>query len=155
MSDYEIDITCDDGCEPYAGWQPQKTADLADFLLQELKMAAGCDLSIAFINEEHIAQLHVQWLDEPGATDVMSFPMDELRAGDAKPGSLGDVAICGTVAAKQALEAGHPVSDEVELLLTHGVLHLLGHDHAEPEEHQLMFGLQASLLQKWREREGA
>ena len=86
---------------------------------------------------------------------MMSFPMDELRAGDAQSGSLGDVAICGAVAAKQALEAGHPVRDEVELLLAHGVLHLLGHDHAEPEEHQLMFGLQTSLLQKWREREGA
>lgn len=151
MSDYTVDITCDDGCEPYHGWLPEHTDTLVRFLLRELEMSTGCDISIAFIDEPAMETLHVQWLDEPGPTDVMSFPMDELRPGDERAGSLGDIAICGKVADVQAREAGHSVRDEVELLLTHGVLHLLGHDHQEPEEHEAMFSLQADLLRNWRE----
>jgi probable rRNA maturation factor len=114
-------------------------------------MAAGSDISVAFVGEKEMERLHVQWLDEPGPTDVMSFPMDELVPGDERAGSLGDVVICGSVAARQAQAAGHSIRDEVELLFTHGVLHLLGHDHQEPAEHEVMFGLQADLLKSWRE----
>jgi probable rRNA maturation factor len=92
-------------------------------------------------------------MDEPGPTDVLSFPMDELVAGTPdKPvaeGILGDIVLCPTVAARQAAEAGHDTSTEMRLLLTHGMLHLLGHDHAEPEEHRVMFSLQTQLLAAW------
>jgi len=62
---------------------------------------------------------------------------------------LGDVVICPDVAAAQALTAGHSRDDEIALLLTHGILHLLGYDHGEPDEHEEMFGLQGELLMSW------
>jgi probable rRNA maturation factor len=92
--------------------------------------------------------LHVQWMDEPGPTDVLSFPMDELRPGTQEqptpPGLLGDIVLCPQVAEAQA--AKHTTVDELILLTTHGTLHLLGFDHAEPEEEREMFGLQRDLI---------
>jgi probable rRNA maturation factor len=89
-------------------------------------------------------------MDEPGPTDVLSFPMDELRPGradDPTPaGLLGDVVLCPEVAVEQARTAGHSTVEELLLLTTHGILHLLGYDHAEPEEEKEMFGLQRQLL---------
>lgn len=127
----------------------------AAYLLDRLHMDPDADLSIALVTEEEMERLHVEWMDEPGPTDVLSFPMDDLRAGDPEGprigGVLGDVVLCPVVAERQAHAAGHPAEDELALLLTHGVLHLLGHDHAEPEEHEVMFALQAELLQAWRE----
>lgn len=126
----------------------------AHFLLNRLHLDPECDLSIALVDEDEMTRLHVEWMDLPGPTDVLSFPMDDLRPGHPEGpqplGVLGDVILCPTVAARQAEEAGHSTGDELELLLTHGVLHLLGYDHAEPEEHEAMFGLQAELLAAWR-----
>ena len=94
--------------------------------------------------------LHVQWMDLPGPTDVMSFPMDELRPGregqEPEEGTLGDIVLCPSVATKQAAEAGHAPMEEMLLLTTHGILHLLGYDHAEPDEEREMFELQRQLL---------
>jgi probable rRNA maturation factor len=93
-------------------------------------------------------------MDEAGPTDVLSFPMDELRPGDDSEVSadslLGDIVICPQVAATQAVSAGKPVAEEIQLLLVHGFLHLLGFDHAEPAEHQRMFALQDQILAEWR-----
>jgi probable rRNA maturation factor len=104
-------------------------------------------------------QLHLQWMDEPGATDVLSFPMDELRPGtESEPtpaGLLGDIVICPTVAEKQAVAAGHETINEVLLLTTHGVLHLLGFDHVDPEEELEMFGIQKSILKQYYESESS
>jgi probable rRNA maturation factor len=95
-------------------------------------------------------QLHVQWMDEPGPTDVLSFPMDELRPGtEDRPtpaGLLGDIVVCPQVAAEQAVTAGHSTMEEILLLTAHGILHLLGFDHAEPDEEREMFGLQRDIL---------
>jgi probable rRNA maturation factor len=108
------------------------------------------DLAILLVDEAAMEQLHVQWMDEPGPTDVLSFPMDELRPGregdPSPPGLLGDVVLCPDVAARQAAAAGHSSAEELLLLTTHGILHLLGYDHAEPEEEKEMFGLQRRLL---------
>ena len=97
-----------------------------------------------------MTRLHQQWMDLPGPTDVLSFPMDELRPGTpgapSAPGMLGDVVICPQVAEQQALEAGHSSEEEMLLLATHGILHLLGYDHAVAEEEQVMFALQRRLL---------
>ena len=94
--------------------------------------------------------LHRQWMDLPGPTDVMSFPMDELRPGrdgqEPADGVLGDIVLCPSVAGRQAVEAGHATEEELLLLLTHGILHLLGYDHAEPEAKREMFELQRTLL---------
>jgi probable rRNA maturation factor len=102
-----------------------------------------------------MSDLHLQWMDEPGPTDVLSFPMDELRPGlegdDAAEGILGDIVLCPTVAQKQAEAAGHSVMDELHMLTVHGMLHLLGFDHAEPEEEKEMFGLQGDILRSFQE----
>ncbi len=111
-----------------------------------------------------MTELHVKWMGEDGPTDVLAFPMDELRPGQVSggasdesgapdPGLLGDVVLCPSVAAAQAREAGHSTEDELRLLCTHGILHLLGYDHAEPEEHAEMFGLQGRLLAAWQEKQ--
>jgi probable rRNA maturation factor len=123
---------------------------LATSVLAALHVHPGAELSVICVDEAAMEQLHLEWMDLPGATDVMSFPMDELRPGTPQApsaeGLLGDVVICPQVAAAQAARGGHPTSDEILLLLTHGILHLLGFDHEEPEERAEMFGLQSSLL---------
>ena len=125
----------------------------ATFLLRKLHINPASELSIMLVDEVAMTTLHEEFMDEPGPTDVLSFPMDELRAGTEEElsaeGVLGDVVICPTVAQRQGETAGHSTEVEMRLLLTHGVLHLLGHDHAEPEEHRVMFGLQAQLLAEW------
>lgn len=125
----------------------------ARFMLRRLHINPAAELSIMLVDEEAMTNLHVQFMDEPGPTDVLSFPMDELRAGtpehDSEEGILGDIVICPSVAQAQAVTAGHDLAVEMRLLLTHGILHLLGHDHAEPDEHRIMFGLQAQLLAEW------
>ena len=125
----------------------------ATFLLRSLHINPASELSVMLVDEVSMAALHEKFMDEPGSTDVLSFPMDELRAGTSdKPsdeGILGDVVLCPAVAARQGEQAGHSMEVELRLLLTHGVLHLLGHDHEEPDEHKVMFGLQAELLAQW------
>ena len=131
----------------------KELADQAAFMLRKLHINPAAELSIMLVGEVAMAALHEKFMDEPGSTDVLSFPMDELRAGtpdmESAEGVLGDVVICPEVAARQAVVAGHSTEVEMRLLLTHGILHLLGHDHAEPEEHKVMFGLQAQLLLDW------
>ncbi|MFN8169950.1 MAG: rRNA maturation RNase YbeY [Candidatus Nanopelagicales bacterium] len=125
----------------------------ARFVLDRLRIHPQAELSVLLVDEPTIEELHIRWMDEPGPTDVLSFPMDELRPtkDDEEPveGLLGDIVICPQVAQKQADAAGHRREDELALLLTHGILHLLGYDHLEPEEHAEMFGLQARLLAEW------
>ncbi|ASR54875.1 rRNA maturation RNase YbeY [Cellulomonas sp. CW35] len=125
-------------------------AALARYVLDEMHVHPQTDLSIMLVDTDVMTELHVKWMDEPGPTDVLSFPMDELRPGregDVTPaGLLGDVVLCPEVAAQQAVAAGHSTVEELLLLTTHGILHLLGFDHAEPEEEKEMFGLQRRLL---------
>jgi probable rRNA maturation factor len=124
---------------------------VAEYVIEQLKLHPMVDLGIIFVNVKPMSDLHVQWMDEPGPTDVLSFPMDELRPGaedgPMPEGVLGDVVICPQVASLQAQAAGHSTMDEINLLLTHGMLHLLGFDHAEPDEEREMFRLQKSLLE--------
>jgi len=123
---------------------------LATFALDQMHVHPEAELAIVLVDEGAMEQLHVQWMDEPGPTDVLSFPMDELRPGteeDPTPaGLLGDIVLCPQVAAGQAVTAGHSTLDELLLLTTHGVLHLLGFDHAEPDEKAEMFGIQGEIL---------
>jgi probable rRNA maturation factor len=132
---------------------------LAEFALDQMRIHPAAELSIIFVDEKAMEQLHLQWMDEPGATDVLSFPMDELRPGtESEPtpaGLLGDIVICPTVAEKQAVAAGHETINEVLLLTTHGVLHLLGFDHVDPEEEVEMFGIQKSILKQYYESESS
>lgn len=127
---------------------------LTEHNLAELHVSPDADLAILLVDEGAMEALHVQWMDEPGPTDVLSFPMDELRPGteDAPTpeGLLGDIVLCPQVAEAQAQTAGHSTLDELILLTTHGLLHLLGFDHAEPEEEREMFALQRDLITRFR-----
>ncbi|MFF2276132.1 rRNA maturation RNase YbeY [Agromyces sp. NPDC058126] len=123
---------------------------LAVYALDAMHVHRDAELAIVLVDEGAMEQLHVQWMDEPGPTDVLSFPMDELRPGTEEaptpPGLLGDIVLCPQVAESQARTAGHGLVDELLLLTTHGILHLLGFDHAEPDEEKEMFGLQRDIL---------
>ena len=125
-------------------------AALADHVLTAMHVSPAAELNIMFIDPEPMEELHVRGLDLPGPTDVMSFPMDELRPGTADhptpPGMRGDICICPQVAARQAAESGHSAAEEMLLLATHGMLHLLGYDHATDAEREVMFALQRKLL---------
>ncbi|MFW6599271.1 rRNA maturation RNase YbeY [Propionibacteriaceae bacterium Y2011] len=126
---------------------------LGRFVLDELRIHPLAELSILLVDEETMAAYHERYMGEPGPTDVLSFPMDELRppADDDEPveGLLGDVVLCPTVTARQAAEHGRTPDQEAEYLLVHGILHLLGFDHAEPEEKAEMFGLHHRLMAAW------
>jgi probable rRNA maturation factor len=160
MAEVDVDDRRTGGAEGAAGdVAPPVAVDAlvaqAQFLLDHLGLHPETELAISLVDVAEMAALHEQWLDLPGPTDVLSFPMDQLRVPEpggapAEPGVLGDVVLCPQVAAEQGAAAGHGTMAELELLLTHGILHLLGHDHAEPEEHAVMFGLQDQLLAAWR-----
>jgi probable rRNA maturation factor len=123
---------------------------LARHVFDRMRIHPQAELSVVLLDVDAMEQLHVQWMDEPGPTDVLSFPMDELRPGredtEPEPGLLGDVVLCPEVARTQARTAGHSTEEELLLLTVHGILHLLGFDHAEPDEEKAMFGLQRELL---------
>ena len=125
-------------------------AELARFVFEALHVHPATELSILFVDTDTMSDLHVQWMDLEGPTDVLSFPMDELRPGregDITPaGLLGDIVLCPAVATTQAATAGHSTIEELLLLTTHGILHLLGYDHETAEEEKEMFGLQRKLL---------
>lgn len=139
---------------------------VARHALDRLGISPLAELSLLLADVERMTELHVRWMGLPGPTDVMAFPMDELdlrgsrgvghghgspgdSGDDTAPAMLGDVVLCPEIAEKQGQEAGHGGQAELHLLCTHGVLHLLGYDHEEPEEHAEMFGLQAELLSSW------
>ncbi|MEO7587658.1 MAG: rRNA maturation RNase YbeY [Arachnia sp.] len=126
---------------------------LARFALDKLRIHPLADLSILLVDETTMADYHERFMDLPGPTDVMSFPMDELRAPDEDEetpmGLLGDIVLCPQVTAQQAAENGREPDAEAEYLLIHGLLHLLGHDHAEPEEKAVMFGLNDKIIAAW------
>ena len=127
---------------------------LSRFVLDRMRVHPLAELCIKVVDEPTIAELNEHWMEKEGPTDVLAFPMDELRPGmvneELEEGVLGDLVLCPAVAERQATEAGHPSKDEIDLLTVHGILHLLGYDHAEPEEHKEMFGLQDRLLPEWR-----
>ena len=124
--------------------------DVAAFALDKMGIHPDSDLGITLVDEDEITKLHIQWMNLPGPTDVLSFPMDELKPFSASdgPGIIGDIVICPQFAAKQATK--HSAEDEISLLTVHGVLHLLGFDHVEEEEHKVMFGLQDKTLAEWK-----
>lgn len=124
--------------------------DVAAFALEKMGIHPESDLGITLVDEDEITKLHIQWMDLPGPTDVLSFPMDELKPFSASdgPGIIGDIVICPQFAAKQAIN--HSTADEISLLTVHGVLHLLGFDHAREEEQKIMFGLQDKTLAEWK-----
>ncbi|ACU75878.1 protein of unknown function UPF0054 [Catenulispora acidiphila DSM 44928] len=156
-----IDIANETDYGTEQGVDAEELVGVARYVLGEMGIHPMAELSILLVDTAAMEQLHIQWMDEPGPTDVLSFPMDELRPARAEddnepvPGLLGDVVLCPEVAERQGKDAGHSTAEELRLLTTHGILHLLGYDHAEPEEEAEMFGLQKQLLRGWKARSGA
>ena len=132
---------------------------LATFALEQLRIHPLAELSILLVDEDTMSAYHEKYLGEPGPTDVLSFPMDELRppSEDDEPpdGLLGDIVLCPAVTERQAREHGRSSTAEAEYLLVHGLLHLLGYDHAEPDEKAEMFGLNDKIIAAWAERRSA
>lgn len=150
-----VEVTNESGIDLEMEW----VTELIDFALSRLRVSPEADVAVIFVDEAAMEQLHIQWMMEPGPTDVLSFPMDELRPGrpgePSVTGILGDIVVCPSVAEKQAAEAGHSAVDEMKLLTVHGLLHLLGFDHAEKDEEKEMFGLQNQILADFREVAGS
>jgi len=134
----------------------RELAGLSRFVMDVLRVHPQAELCIKAVDEATISELNEQWMEKEGPTDVLAFPMDELRPGlvneDPEEGVLGDLVLCPEVARRQGAAAGHGTEAELELLTVHGILHLLGYDHADPDEHAIMFGLQDDLLAQWRSR---
>jgi len=118
--------------------------------LSQLTLSPECEVNLVFVDENEMTELHIKWLDEPGPTDVLSFPMD-MPANDGEAVTLGDIVIAPTVAARQAATAGHSTDAEIYILAAHGLLHILGYDHANKEDEKVMFDLQENLVKNWQE----
>lgn len=154
--DFEIEEVEDDAdsriVESFAAFDEKTIERLVKFAFSELHVSQETELSIAVVGEEEMERIHLEWMDLSGPTDVMSFPMDEMRPGSAEnlaSGVLGDIILCPTVAAEQAQRAGHSTLDEFCLLTVHGILHCLGYDHATAEEEAEMFSIQRDVLERF------
>ncbi len=127
---------------------------LSRFVMARLRLHPSTQLCVRLVDEETMASLNSRWMHATGPTDVLAFPMDELeppRAGqEPEEGCLGDLAVCPQVAQAQADERSQDPVEELRLLTVHGILHLLGYDHGEPEEQNTMFALQARLIAEWQ-----
>lgn len=135
--------------------------DVARYALARMRIHALSELSVIAVDAATMEQLHQQWMDLPGPTDVMAFPMDELKPPareDEEPaqGLLGDVVLCPEVARQQGEQAPtrHSMDAELQLLTVHGLLHLLGYDHDDPAARAEMFGLQRAIVDGWRAERG-
>jgi probable rRNA maturation factor len=143
---------------------------LARMVLDEERVPEEAEMSVIFVDEQAMADLHDRFLGGSGATDVLAFPMDDDLApggrqpdqGGRGPGSpveasdpptvIGDVVVCPQVASRQKGER-RSIDDEVALLVVHGVLHLLNYDHAEDQESEAMRKRERELLAQFRQLE--
>jgi probable rRNA maturation factor len=119
--------------------------------MKALDLNPECDLNVSFVEDDYMTELHIKWMDEPGTTDVLSFPMDMPE----EPGevvTLGDIVISPVVAAAQALTQGHSTEHEIYILATHGLLHIIGYDHADKADEKIMFELQEKIVTDWEKR---
>ena len=121
---------------------------LLTFALLELELNLECEINVSFVEDDYMTELHIKWMDEPGTTDVLSFPMDMPETpGEAV--TLGDIVISPVVAAEQAKAQGHSIEHEIYILVIHGLLHIIGYDHADKAEEKVMFELQEKIVKDW------
>ncbi len=125
---------------------------LLNFGISYMELHPDCELSVTFVDDKEMEELHIKWMDEPGTTDVLSFPMDMPESKDDAV-TLGDIVIDPIVAAEQAATAGHSTEHEIYILASHGLLHILGYDHADKDEEKVMFELQETTVTKWGAQE--
>jgi len=129
---------------------PEKEIEsLLNFGIDYMDLHSDCELSVTFVDDKEMEELHIKWMNEPGTTDVLSFPMD-MPEGKDDAVTLGDIVIDPIVAAHQAASAGHSTEHEIYILAAHGLLHILGYDHADRDEEKIMFDLQETIVKKWK-----
>jgi probable rRNA maturation factor len=122
---------------------------LLTFALLELVLNPECEVNVSFVDDDYMTELHIKWMDEPGTTDVLSFPMDMPETpGEAV--TLGDIVISPVVASEQAKAQGHSIEHEIFILAVHGLLHIIGYDHADKAEEKVMFDLQEKIVRDWQ-----
>jgi probable rRNA maturation factor len=131
--------------------------DLARRVLEAEGVRGPAELSLGFVSEDEMAGLNREWMDHDGPTDVLAWPLDGI-APDAvaagRPGVpllLGDIVVCPDVAGRQAAVAGHELADELALLVVHGVLHVLGHDHDAPAAESAMQARETAHLVRFHD----
>ena len=127
-----------------------KCLSLLTYAYGKVELHPDCDLNLTFIDDKEMEELHIKWMDLPGSTDVLSFPMDMPENGD-DPVTLGDIVISPLFAQDQATKAGHSTNHEIFILATHGLLHILGYDHEDVEDESVMFALQETIVSEWEE----
>ena len=127
-----------------------KCLSLLTYAYGKVELHPDCDLNLTFIDDKEMEELHIKWMDLPGSTDVLSFPMDMPESGD-HPVTLGDIVISPRFAEHQATKAGHSTNHEIFILATHGLLHILGYDHEDIEDESVMFALQETIVSEWEE----
>lgn len=128
-----------------------EVVSLMTYALGVLDLNLECDLSITFVEDDYMTELHIKWMDEPGTTDVLSFPMD-MPESPGEAVTLGDIVISPTVAGAQAVVQGHSTEHEIYILATHGLLHIIGYDHADKDEEKVMFSLQEKIVNDWKNK---
>ena len=121
---------------------------LLNFGIEYMECNPECVISLIFVDTQEMEELHIKWMDETGPTDVLSFPMD-MPENKHEVVTLGDIVIAPAIAAQQAASAGHSIEHEIYILATHGLLHILGYDHADPDEEKVMFALQEKIVEEW------
>ena len=121
---------------------------LINFGIEYMELNPDCEISLTFVGVQEMEELHIKWMDETGPTDVLSFPMD-MPESKGEVVTLGDIVIAPAIAAAQAQSAGHSVEEEIYILATHGLLHIVGYDHADPDEEKVMFALQEKIVKEW------
>ena len=126
-----------------------KCLSLLTFAYGKLELHPECDLNLTFIDDKEMEELHIKWMQLPGSTDVLSFPMDMPEDGEAV--TLGDIVISPRFAEDQAVKAGHSTNHEIFILATHGLLHILGYDHDDLDDEKVMFALQEAIVSEWEE----
>jgi probable rRNA maturation factor len=126
-----------------------KCLSLLTFAYGKLELHPECDLNLTFIDDKEMEELHIKWMELPGSTDVLSFPMDMPEDGEAV--TLGDIVISPRFAEDQAVKAGHSTNHEIFILATHGLLHILGYDHEDLDDEKVMFALQEAIVSEWEE----
>jgi len=124
-------------------------SSLLTFALLELELNPECEINVSFVDDDYMTELHIKWMDEPGTTDVLSFPMD-MPESPGEAVTLGDIVISPVVAAEQAKAQGHSNEHEIYILATHGLLHIIGYDHADKADEKVMFDLQEKIVRDWQ-----
>lgn len=140
-----------------AGLTLDHLADLAQFVLDQQQAPVASELSLSLVGNDEIARLNKEYRSKEGPTDVLSFecddPWSEEAALSEEAVPIGDIVIAPEVAAADAPGYGVSFTEEMELLVVHGVLHLLGYDHIDPDDAAEMEELQLDLLDLWRKDE--